>query len=89
MADHATGERRDTYDSRRIDGLESEMARVGERVENLREKLDGWRAEWNEERAATRQIQRESAAASRSLRNSIVGGCAVATIIAITERLLA
>lgn len=41
MTPPATDERRDTYDSRRIDGLVSSFARLEERVENLREIIRG------------------------------------------------
>jgi hypothetical protein len=35
----ATEERRDTYDSRRIDGLVSQIARLEERVDNMKEAM--------------------------------------------------
>lgn len=94
-----SGERRDTYDSRRIDGLEGSYARLEERVENLREKIIEFRSDFNadrkaaidarkEELAAAADIQRRATEATRSLRNSIIGGCTIAAIIAIAERVL-
>lgn len=94
-----SGERRDTYDSRRIDGLEATYARLEERVENLREKIVEFRSDFNadrtaaalarkEERNEAAEIQRRATDATRSLRNSVIGGCLIAAIIAIAERVL-
>lgn len=77
MPDGATEERRDTYDSRRIDGLVSSVARIEERVDNLREALSQFG-----------HAQQDAAKAARSLRNSILAGCATAAAIASAEFLL-
>ncbi len=80
-------ERRDTYDSRRIDGLMDMVAKMTIHVENLRDDVKNCTESiaaigvMNERITQLRKSVDDSVKSTRSLRNSVVSGCVVAAFV--------